>query len=294
MSAESTTAVPSPPPLTSASLPQTRVTSRLAEFPWWMLMLLLIAAVLVYSFVANATYNEILLRLLTGVRLTITITASAFLLAMVIGLLTAFGQMSKNVLARNIATLYVQLVRGIPVLVLIIYVAFVLVPLVASGLRSLGDWFVSMGWLASENFLSQVEPRSIDLLVRGIIALAINYGAFSAEIFRAGIQSIEKGQLEASKAVGLTWIQTMRFVILPQAIRRILPPLGNDFISMLKESSLLSVLGIQEVTQLAKKDVAASFKYLETYSTLAFLYLSMTLILSMGVKYMEKRLKAGD
>jgi polar amino acid transport system permease protein len=257
-------------------------------------MLLLIAAVLVYSFVANATYNEILLRLLTGVRLTITITASAFLLAMVIGLLTAFGQMSKNVLARNIATLYVQLVRGIPVLVLIIYVAFVLVPLVASGLRSLGDWFVSMGWLASENFLSQVEPRSIDLLVRGIIALAINYGAFSAEIFRAGIQSIEKGQLEASKAVGLTWIQTMRFVILPQAIRRILPPLGNDFISMLKESSLLSVLGIQEVTQLAKKDVAASFKYLETYSTLAFLYLSMTLILSMGVKYMEKRLKAGD
>jgi polar amino acid transport system permease protein len=100
--------------------------------------------------------------------------------------------------------------------------------------------------------------------------------------------------VEASRALGLTWTQSMRFIILPQAFRRILPPLGNDFISMLKESSLLSALGVNEITQLGKKDASASFLYLETYSTLAFLYLSMTLILSMGVKYMEKRLKTGD
>jgi polar amino acid transport system permease protein len=245
-------------------------------------------------FITNATYNEIIRRLLVGITLTITITVNAFILAMIIGLLTAFGQMSKNPVAKNIATLYVQIVRGIPTLVLILYIAIAIVPLFAGLIQDLGDWMASMGWLAADNPLSSLNQRNISFTVRGIIALAINYGAFSAEIFRAGIQSIEKGQVEASRALGLTWAQSMRFVVLPQAFRRILPPLGNDFISMLKESSLLSALGVNEITQLGKKDASASFLYLETYSTLAFLYLSMTLILSMGVKYMEKRLKAGD
>ncbi|MGW8181316.1 MAG: amino acid ABC transporter permease, partial [bacterium] len=114
------------------------------------------------------------------------------------------------------------------------------------------------------------------------------------EVFRAGIQSIEKGQLEASKALGLNWFQTMRLVVLPQAIRRILPPLGNDFISMLKESSLVSVLGVEEITLRGKQYSARSFLYPQTYNTVAFLYLSMTLILSMGVKFMERRLQTGE
>jgi polar amino acid transport system permease protein len=213
---------------------------------------------------------------------------------MIIGLITAFGQMSKNPFIRNIATLYVQIVRGIPSLVLILYVAIVLVPAGVDLLHNLGIWMTSQGWLPPDNFLIQLESRNVDYVVRGIIALAINYGAFSSEIFRSGIESIEKGQLEASKALGLTWGKTMRLVVLPQAIKRILPPLGNDFISMLKESSLLSVLGVGEITQLGKKYASSSFQYLETYNTVAFLYLSMTLILSMGVKYMEKRLKVGE
>jgi polar amino acid transport system permease protein len=284
-------------PVTSSKpepLLQARVTQRLADFPWWVLILVLISAFLLYSFTTNLSYQKILGILIEGIRLTLTITFSAFILSMIIGLMTAFGQMSKNPLVRNIATLYVQIVRGIPVLVLILYVAIVLVPAGVTLLQTLGNWMVTQGWLPPDNFLSQMDIRNVDYVARGVIALAINYGAFSAEIFRSGIESIEKGQLEASKALGLTWGKTMRLVVLPQAIRRILPPLGNDFISMLKESSLLSVLGVGEITQLGKKYASASFQYLETYNTVAFLYLSMTLILSMGVKYMEKRLKVGE
>jgi polar amino acid transport system permease protein len=123
--------------------------------------------------------------------------------------------------------------------------------------------------------------------------LALSYGAFSSEIFRAGIQSVERGQIEAAQSIGLSYFQSLRLVILPQAIRRVLPPLGNDFIAMLKESSLVSAIGVGEITQLSKKYAAASFKFPETYFTLAFVYLSMTLVLSMLVRFMERRLKTG-
>lgn len=257
-------------------------------------MILLAAVFLIYNFVTNATYQEIIAYLAVGLRLTIIVTLVAFVCAMVIGLLTAFGQMSKNLVFRNIAMLYVQIVRGVPVLVLIFYTALVIVPAGIVLLNSLGDWLAAAGVLGPDNALAKLTNREVSFAVRGVIALAINYGAFSSEIFRAGIQSIEKGQLEASKALGLNWLQTMRLVVLPQAFRRILPPLGNDFISMLKESSLVSVIGVEEITQLSKKYVARSFLYPETYNTLAFLYLSMTIILSIGVKYMEKRLKTNE
>ena len=103
--------------------------------------------------------------------------------------------------------------------------------------------------------------RDVNFIARGIIALALSYGAFSAEIFRAGIQSISTGQIEAAQALGLTRFQSLKLIILPQAIRRVLPPLGNDFIAMLKESSLVSVLGVNEITHLGKKYAAASFRY---------------------------------
>jgi ABC-type amino acid transport system permease subunit len=278
---------------------QTRVTDRLANFPWWGLFLALLGVFLVYSFASDDTYRESFAFLIAGIQLTIFVTLMAFILSMIIGLLTAFALMSRgtnifSVIARNLATLYVQLVRGVPVIVLIFYVALVIVPAGVELLASLGEWMASMGWLAADNRLSSLTVRDISLTWRGIIALAVNYGAFSAEVFRAGIQSIEKGQLDASKALGLNWFQTMRYVVLPQAIRRILPPLGNDFISMLKESSLVGVLGVQEIWQLGKKYVGTTFLYPETYNTMAFMYLSITLILSMGVKYMEQRMSAGE
>jgi len=257
-------------------------------------LILLAAVFLIYNFITNVTYKEIISFLAAGLRLTIIVTMIAFVCAMLIGLFTAFGQMSKNLVFRNIAMLYVQIVRGVPVLVLIFYTALVIVPAGIVLLNSLGEWLAAAGVLGPDNALANLTNRQVNFAVRGVIALALNYGAFSSEIFRAGIQSIEKGQLEASRALGLNWVQTMRLVILPQAFRRILPPLGNDFISMLKESSLVSVIGVEEITQLSKKYVAASFLYPETYNTVAFLYLSMTLILSIGVKYMEKRLKTSE
>jgi polar amino acid transport system permease protein len=273
---------------------QERVTSRLSDLPWWVLFVLLIGAFLIYNFATNATYQVILDYVSAGIQLTAIITISSFSLAIVIGLLTAFGQLSKNVIIRNIAQFYVQIVRGIPILVLIFYTALVIIPAVIGVLNALGNYLTNSGLLAEGNSLSGMSQRDISYLYRGIIALAIAYGAFSSEIFRAGIQSIEKGQIEAAHALGLNWFKTMRLVILPQAIRRILPPLGNDFIAMLKESSLLSVLGVNEITQLSKKYWGASFLYPETLNTLAFIYLTMTLLLSMGVKTMEKRMQTDE
>lgn len=273
---------------------QARVTTRLADFPWWVLIILIAAVLLLYNFVTNSTYQDIITTLIVGIKLTIVVTLIAYGFALLIGLLAAFGQMSRNLLFRNLAMLYVQIVRGIPAIVLIFYTAWVIVPAGIRVLNGLGGWLAAIGALSPDNALVALENRKVDFVVRGVIALAINYGAFSSEIFRAGIQSIEKGQIEAAKALGFNWFQTMRLVVLPQAIRRILPPLGNDFIAMLKESSLVSVLGVGEITQLGKKYAAASFLYPETYNTVAFLYLSMTLILSLGVKAMERRLKTTE
>ena len=272
------------PPAEPTPLVQTRFTNYLANFPWWALFLALMGVLLVYSFATNSTYQDIIIYLVAGIRLTVTVTLVSFAFSLIIGLITAFLLMSDgtnlfSVIARNIATLYVQIIRGIPVIVLIFYTALVIVPAGINALNALGDWMASMGWLAVDNSLSELTSRGVSFVTRGIVALAINYGAFSAEVFRAGIQSIEKGQLEASRALGLNWTQMMRYVVMPQALRRIMPPLGNDFISMLKESSLVSVLGVGEVTQLGKKYSAASFLYPQTYNTVAFLYLSMTLIL---------------
>jgi polar amino acid transport system permease protein len=292
--ANATTTTSRPTPLV-----QERVTKRLANFPWWGLIVALLGVFLIYLFATDATYKEIFAFLVVGIRLTIQVTLVAFVLSLLIGLITAFAQMSEgsnlfSVIARNLATLYVQIIRGIPVIVLIFYTALVIVPLGIDLINAFGNWMVSMGWLAADNALSSITSRNVNFISRGIIALAINYGAFSAEVFRAGIQSIGKGQLDASKALGLNWTKTMRYVVMPQALRRIMPPLGNDFISMLKESSLVSVLGVNEITQLGKKYSAASFLYPQTYNTVAFLYLSITLILSMGVKFMERRMAVSE
>jgi len=277
-------------PVPSASA---RLTTNLSEFPWWALIIFGFGLVLVFNFVTNETYNNVIRYIGVGIRLTIIVTLSAYSIAIVLGLLTALGQLSGNVIARNAAVLYVQVVRGIPILVQIFIWALVLIPLGVDLLNNIGDALASAGLLSSENYLNGLDVRDVPFIVRGILALAISYGAFSSEIFRAGIQSIERGQIEAASSLGLSRLHSLRLVILPQAIRRVLPPLGNDFIAMLKESSLVSVIGIAEITQLSKKYAAASFVFPQTYYSLAFLYLSMTLVLSAGVKLMERRLKSG-
>jgi len=160
-------------------------------------------------------------------------------------------------------------------------------------INGFGLFLAGIGILSPDNFLMALKNNSIDLLYRGILALAISYGAFSAEIFRAGIQSIGQGQMEAAQSLGMTYFQAMRLVILPQAVRRVLPPLGNDFIAMLKDSSLISALGIRDITQMGKLYSASSFQYLSTYNIVAVLYLTMTIMLSLIVRFMERKFKVG-
>jgi polar amino acid transport system permease protein len=127
--------------------------------------------------------------------------------------------------------------------------------------------------------------------VRAIVALSVTYGAFLAEIFRAGIQSIGRGQMEAARSVGMSYAQAMRYIILPQAVRNVLPALGNDFVAMVKDSSLVSVLAVRDITQVARLYAGRSFRFREAYITLSTMYLTMTVVLSLLVQALERRLR---
>ena len=273
------------PPLKGST--QNQFVERLAQLPWWLLLILFAGVFLFYKIVTDALYTTILGRLAQGIGVTLYVTLIGYISAIVIGLFAGLGRVSKNRVIFNLATLYVQIIRGVPILVQIIYVAFVIVPGVFALLNGLGRALVPL--FGEQNFLLLINTQGISSLTRVVIALAIAYGGFEAETFRAGIESISRGQMEAARSLGMSYFQAMRYVILPQAIRRILPPLGNDFISMLKDSSLVSILGVSDVTQQARLYAAASFRYPETYNTLAFIYLSMTILLSLGVKWLESR-----
>lgn len=268
---------------------------RLEQAPWWALILILIFALLTYRIFTSETYQDTFNFLFQGVKLTLLITLTSYSIAVVLGLIVGLGRVSSNIVPYTLATLYVEVMRGVPLLVQLIYVAFVIVPLVIKVLNGLGEYIVAHTTVAMLVSLGtqfqDLDIRDVNMTTRGIIGLAIGYAAFEAEVFRAGIQSIEKGQMEAARSLGMTYFQAMRYIILPQAIRRVLPPLGNDFIAMLKDSSLLSALAVRELTQLGKLNRARTFRTFETWNMVAFLYLVMTLLLSMLVKLMERRMK---
>jgi polar amino acid transport system permease protein len=268
---------------------------RLEQAPWWALILILIFALLTYRIFTSETYQDTFNFLFQGVKLTLLITLTSYSIAVVLGLIVGLGRVSSNIVPYTLSTLYVEVMRGVPLLVQLIYVAFVIVPLAVKALNGVGDYIVARTTVALlvdlGVRLQDLSIQNIDMATRGIIGLAIGYAAFEAEVFRAGIQSIEKGQMEAARSLGMTYFQAMRYIILPQAIRRVLPPLGNDFIAMLKDSSLLSALAVRELTQLGKLNRARTFRTFETWNMVAFLYLVMTLLLSMLVKLMERRMK---
>lgn len=270
---------------------QTQIVDRLSRLPWWLILILLAGVILFYNITTDELYSVIFGRLVQGVGVSLFVSIVAYSAAIIIGLIVALGRVSKNPIAYNLSTLYVNVIRGVPILVQIFYVAFVLSPALILLLNNLGSGL--SGVLGAENFLTQATTQDISMLARVMIALAIAYGGFEAETFRAGIESIGRGQMEAARSLGMSYFQAMRYIILPQAFRRVLPPLGNDFISMIKDSSLVSVLGVRDITQEARLYSAASFRYPETYNTLAFLYLSITFTLSLGVKALENRLSKG-
>ncbi len=263
---------------------------RIDEFPWWVGGIFVIAIGAFYLVTTQTSFGEALNFIRIGIGITITTTLYAYSIALVIGLVAGLGRISRNVVVRNLSTLYVELVRGIPILVLIFYIALVAVPDSLGIFKTVGAWLTSVGLGFLGQPLAAIDNDSISLNVRAIIALSVTYGAFLAEIFRAGIQSIGKGQMEAARSLGMSFGQAMRYVILPQAIRNVLPALGNDFVAMVKDSSLVSVLAVRDITQVARLYAGRTFRFREAYTILAILYLGMTLILSIFVRVLERRL----
>ena len=266
----------------------------LEHFPWWLAGMGVLAVLVVILITTDPDFNQAFGIIRAGLTVTILTTIFAFAIATVLGLLTGLGRISNNLFFRNLATFYVELVRGIPMLVLIFFIALVAIPGMVRGLNTLGAFLVEMGLSSLAAPLLSLQINQVDMNLRAIIALSTTYGAFLAEIFRAGIQSIPKGQMEAARSQGMTYSQAMRYVILPQAIRNILPALGNDFVSMLKDSSLVSVLAVRDITQIARLYAGRSFKFPEAFTILAVMYLAMTVALSFVVKTMEKRMRQNE
>lgn len=205
--------------------------------------------------------------LLQGALVTLEITAMAVGLGLVFGLLAALAQLSKFTPLRLLTKIYVDFIRGTPLLVQIFIIYFALPAIIG---------------------------QRIDPFVAAVAACSINSGAYVAEIFRAGIQSIEVGQMRAGLSLGMTWGQTMRYIILPQAFKRIIPPLGNEFIAMLKDSSLVSVIGFEELTRTGQLIIAETYGSLEIWTSVAIIYLVMTLTITRLVARLEKKFKASD
>lgn len=259
-----------------------------SRLPYWLLVAMLLGVLIVWRTLTNDTYAVIFSAVARGLGLTIYVTLIAYAGALVVGLLVGIARVSKNRILYEATTFYVEIIRGAPMLVLLLYIAFVGAPALVAVVNRLGELLSFLGPLARP--LIEFRVRDFDFTTRAILALIIGYSAFLSEIFRAGIESIEHGQIEAAQSLGMLRWQVLRLVVLPQAIRRVLPPLGNDFIAMLKDSSLVSVLGVPDITQMGKVYAASTFLYFETYNIVAFLYLSMTIVLSLGVRWMEHRM----
>ena len=205
--------------------------------------------------------------LLKGAGLTLEITALSVGLGLVLGLFLGLAQLSKSPLLRWPAKVYVDVIRGTPLLIQIFIIYFA---------------------------LPNIIGQRIDPFFAAVAACSLNSGAYIAEIFRAGIQSISIGQLRAGLSLGMTYPQTMRYIVLPQAFKRIIPPLGNEFIAMLKDSSLVSVIGFEELTRSGQLVIAETYGTMEIWTSVALLYLIMTLTISQLVGWLEKRWRLSD
>lgn len=200
--------------------------------------------------------------LIQGALITIEITLMAVGIGFFIGLFAGIARICRIKALRIIATIYADCIRGTPLLVQIFLIYFALPMLIHT----------------------QINP-----FVAAVTACAINSGAYVSEIFRAGIQAIDQGQFEAGRSLGLSWWQTMYYIVLPQAFHNILPPLGNEFITMLKDSSLVSVIGFEELTRRGQLIIAQTYASFEIWMTVAALYLIMTLAIAKFVSFMEHK-----
>ena len=213
------------------------------------------------AFTRPDPYMKIIRFVPDGILVTFKVTVGAILLALLLGLITGLGRISTNRFINGLASLYVEVIRGIPLLVQIFYIYYALGRIV-----------------------------KVPDILSAVIAMAVCYGAYMGEVFRAGIQSIPKGQSEAALSLGMTRGQTMWHVILPQAFRVVLPPVGNEFIALLKDSSLVSILAVADLLRRGREFASESFTYFETYTVIALIYLILTLFFSKIIGIMEERI----
>ncbi len=275
--------------------------------PWWLIVLFSIGILLAISINRDEIYSRIWDQLKDGISMTLGVSAVSYFFALMIALIVGIIRVNPpqppdigaswrrgvgrtvHVIFYNIASVYVNVMRGLPVLVVLLVAAFVVVPMIRDDV--INAHIVPL--------LRQIfnNPDIPNLVWRGssapsaIMALALTYGAYMSETIRAGIQSIPKGQVEAAKSLGMTYFQVMRYIVLPQAFRVVIPPLGNDFVAMIKDSSLLAILGVRDITQIAKESSGRSFRYLETYAVVAILYLSLTITGSTIVRALEDAMR---
>lgn len=238
-----------------------------------------------------AEYAELFWR---GLLMTIAVTVICIVQGTALGLLVGMARLAdaRHAPARQLcrfglrwpSTVYVSFLRGTPLFVQILLMHFAVLPLFinpADGLLISGD-------------AARTLKQNHGAFISGVLALTLNAGAYISEIFRAGIQSIDRGQVEASRSLGMSFGQCMRHVVLPQAFRRMLPPLGNNAIALLKDSSLISAIGLAELAYAARTVAGAYSRYWEPYLTISLMYWSLTLLLAWGVRRLEARYGRGD
>ena len=260
------------------------VSDRLSKLPYWLLAALLLGALAFWTIATNENYRVIFAAVSKGVWTTIYVSVVSYTLATAGGLVWCLMRVSSYRWMKEVSSFFVEILRGIPMLVLLYYISFVGAPALILMLNWLGRPLIEAGMIA------ELNVRQVDFTARAVLALSLGYSAFISEIFRAGIELIGKEQTEAAQTEGANYWQTMRFILLPQAVRNVLPALGNEFIAMLKDSALVSVLGVQDITQLGKVYSASTFNFFGTYSIVALLYLVMTLGLALLVRWVEQNI----
>lgn len=252
---------------------------------WWLLVLAVLALIVFMIVVLAKPYAEIWSFIRDGIGVTLRISITSFFTIIVVGILGGLGRISGNRIVRGASSLYVEVVRGIPLLVWLLYIWFAL-PQV---LQTLGKALQPIAPAVGAYFAN----LRLDPFIAAVIGFTVCYGAYMTEIFRAGIESISKGQMEAARSLGMSYAQAMRYIVLPQAIRVILPPVGNEFVTLLKDSSLVSVLAVSDLTRRGREYVARSFLSFETFTMIALIYLLMTLIFTRVARWIEQRMTVG-
>ena len=262
--------------LIKTKTPQNEVTvSKFTFDRWWFLVIGVVGLILLLVFLQPDPYQRIILFVKSGIWTTISITFISFFIVMFFGLIVALARLSKLTIIKGIATVYVEIIRGIPMMVQLIFWYFAF----PSVIQGLGDSF---------QIQSLMDYRA-NPVGMAILGLSFGYSAYMSEVYRAGIQSISRGQMEAARSLGMTYFQAMWHVILPQAVRVILPPVGNEFITLLKDSSLVSVVAVADMTRRGREFMAANFIPIQTWIMVALLYLVMTLLAARLVSWMERK-----